>query len=128
MHTIKTILSNNLILKICALGIAYGVWLIINHVQIVTFSVHVPVCVYNKPETWDVTTPTYVNLVLKAPRTDIGLLDMQQLAVHIDCSTLQTGINYIAIEEKHLYIPSTMNVVYYNPSPLNVTVSLKQNV
>jgi hypothetical protein len=121
----KAVLTNNLILKLCALSLGYGIWFITSQTRIALFSLVVPLCLDNKPDDWDISGPTHIKISLKAPRTDLALIDTSNLGVHIDCSKLHRGNNSITVHEENLYIPGSVHLIDYNPAPLTLVVSTK---
>jgi YbbR domain-containing protein len=82
----------------------------------------IPVCFYNIGTKNSIHAPETVAVQLRGTRTDLAAIDTNQLAVHIDATSVSSGKHPLEISNKTLLLPNRIQVVYY--SPMNSTIEL----
>jgi len=82
-------------------------------------------CFYNT-EQQQIQAPETIQVELQGKRSDLLLLDLRALAVHINAHLLTEPLQTITISKKNLFLPDSINLVHYVPS--NVTIQTRQSV
>lgn len=111
----KTVL-NNLTLKIIALIIAYGFWSLLNQSRVVQIEKQVPLCFYNGTTTDSISAPETISVTLSGKASDIRMLDLNNLACHINIADLHAGDNPLVVTSHTLFLPESINLLHYYPS------------
>lgn len=111
----KTVLSN-LTLKIIAFIIAYGLWSLLNHTRVIQIHADVPLCFYNGNSTDTIIAPDTVSITFSGKSSDIRMLDLHNLACHINIDDLHAGDNPLRVTEHTLFLPESINLLHYYPS------------
>lgn len=114
----RNLLLSNSTLKISACIIGFLLWSVLNESQRARVTVSVPVCFYNMPTTGNIKAPEQVNITLSGTHSQLRNLDTQALAIHIDGTKLQQGVNVIDMTPEHLLLPPEINLVKYKPMHL----------
>ncbi len=124
-HLNKTIITNNLTLKAVSLIMGYTFWFIWSQSQTISYDLDVPLCVYNVPESAQFQAPEKVKVKLAGKLQDFYNLDLDNLAIHVDGSTLHTGSNQCVVKNEQLFVPDAIKMVHYAPS--NILISYNDN-
>jgi len=114
MHLISA-LRSNLVLKVFALVLGFGLWLIVSSMHSTTIWVEVPLSFYNQYDTICVHAPETMHVQLAGKRALLRSLDLKNLAIHIDAQELNEGKQPITIQAHNLFLPDTISVVNYSP-------------
>lgn len=117
---LKNILWNNLTLKIMSLLLGYSFWVMISQTLPVTISLPVPLSFYNVAPDIKINAPETITITLRGKRAHLNHIDYGTIAFHIDGTTLQEGKNYIPLKAEQLFLPESINLLDYNPSPLMI--------
>jgi hypothetical protein len=117
----KTIVTNNLTLKALSLIMGYTFWFVWSQTQTMSYTLNVPLCVYNTPETAQFQAPEKVKVQLAGTLQDFYNLDLDNLAIHVDGSTLHEGNNRCVVNNEQLFVPDNIKMIHYAPS--NITIS-----
>lgn len=128
MHllTLTRRVFNNAHLKIISLIIGYGFWLLLSQSHYTTMSYQVPMCVDNPSESHTYKHPETIQVSLTGKRADVRMLDVANLAVHIDGSKLPLGTSNLTISGETLFLPDWISLVHYYPATNEITVSVKK--
>lgn len=122
---VKTMLRNNLPLKIMSLLIAYGLWITLNSNYSLQTDVTVPLCFYDVPENWNIQAPEEVTITLQGKRSLLQRLRKEQLSIHINSAELGLGKQPLKFSEKSLFLPKSIKLVHYTPLPVIITIEEK---
>jgi hypothetical protein len=112
----QTLITNNLTLKAVSLIMGYTFWFIWSQTQTTAYSLDVPLCVYNVPESAHIEAPETVSVQIAGKLQDIYHLDLDNLAVHIDGATLHEGSNQCIVKNEQLFVPDSIKMIHYAPS------------
>lgn len=124
MHiSIKNILTSNPILKIVSLMLGFFLWHILSTNKQITQRVTVPICVENKVDAVDITTPNEVVVTLAGPRAYMRTMDYENIALHLDAHELHEGNNFIAITAEKLFLPPSVKLINYDPLVIQTFVT-----
>jgi len=118
---LKILITNNLTLKVISLIMGFTFWFTWSDKQATSCRVDVPLCVYNVPETAHFDAPETVKVELSGKLEDFYNLDLNNLAVHIDASTLHEGSNQCIVNNEQLLVPGDIKMTHCVPS--NILIS-----
>lgn len=118
---LKKHLLNNASIKVLSLIFGFLLWVTLSQSYQTTVWLTVPVCFYNN-EQKNITAPETIQIELQGKRTDLMLLDLSRLAVHLDAQQLTQPIQTVAISAHNLFLPDSIKLVHYTPS--NITINL----
>ena len=121
-----TISLRNLLLtkssfRVFALMMGYWLWYCISCNQLQRATVEVPLCFYNQ-ESQVIEAPETVCITMQGYKHDLLRAHREELAAHIDGSTLHAGENHILISKELLFLPPRIKLLHCNPSVVMVTV------
>lgn len=116
------LLCTNVLLKTGSLIGACIFWYFFSGVQLSTLSVAVPLCFYNTHATQHIDAPQEITVVLQGQRTHLRSITQDALAIHIDADTLPTGAHPVALTSAQLFLPESIKLVHYFPTPIHITV------
>lgn len=120
----KTLITNNLTLKVISLIMGFTFWFVWSDKQPTSCRVDVPLCVYNVPEHAAFQAPETVKVELCGKLKDLYDLDLDNLAIHIDGSTLHEGNNQCIVKNEQLLIPDDVKMTHCAPS--NIMISYNE--
>jgi YbbR domain-containing protein len=124
MKKIKQLVLTNLPIKLISLVSGYLVWSLISGSHVICITQEVPVCIYNCEPYQSINAPETIMVTLQAQRNTLYSLDAQELAIHLDASTLHKGHNQLLVDRSTLFLPEGVNVVHYSPS--NAVIQLTE--
>jgi len=107
-------------IKINALLIGYGLWILLSQYQIITRKIQVPLCFYKTEENSRIIAPDTIDILVSAPRKSFLNFDTYNSAIHIDGSRFVLGNNYIFFEKENLFLPDTINLLNLIPSHIQI--------
>ena len=107
-------------IKINACLIGYGLWILLSQHQIITRTIHAPVCFYKVAENNTVIAPDSIDIIIKASKRDLEKFDAYNSAIHIDASNFQSGNNHIVLQKENLFLPDEIKLVNLLPSSLQI--------
>lgn len=110
-----------------SLLLGYAFWSIISQSLAVTISLPVSLSFYDVPQKITLTAPEMVTITLRGKRAALNHLDCHSLAFHIDGKRLQEGKNYIPLKAEQLFLPDTINLLDYDPSPLVIQADCQKD-
>ncbi len=125
--SIKEILSSNIILKISSLIIGFLLWHLLSQSQYYTMQLDIPLSFYSVDKQYSIEAPETINITLSGKRSHLSVIDMNNLAIHIDGQQLHLEQNMIAIDTQHLFLPKTIKLLHYSPSTIVITVNEKKD-
>jgi len=119
MNQVNLLLSRPFI-KINACLIGYGLWILFSQNQIITSRIQAPLCFYKISESSTIVAPDTIDLVVTAPKKSLQKFDINNSAIHIDASNLESGSNHILLQKENLFLPDEINLVSLIPSSIQV--------
>lgn len=123
--SIKNSLLNNATIKVFSLILGYALWSILSDHHTKTISVTAPLCFYGQNENITIKAPESITVDLKGKKRELAVLDVSNLALHIDACGLKKGLNPIAVHNATLFLPDSICVVHYFPTKIFVDVQEK---
>ena len=117
------LLCNNILLKAGSFIGALIFWYFFSGIHPTTISVAIPVCFYGSTQHQHIDAPEEVTVVLAGKRNYLRNLTQNDLALHINVQELHTGKQSLDLSNAQLFLPESIKLVHYVPSPLIVTVS-----
>jgi hypothetical protein len=108
--------------------LGYALWTILANYHTKIISVIVPVCFYGQDEHVAIKAPDNINIELRGKKRELALLDIANLALHIDASKLKKGANPIVVHNESLLLPDSICVVHYHPTKIFVDVQGKTSL
>lgn len=123
MTMLRNILANKPILKInsCILGCCF--WYLFSQFRPIKITFSAPLTFYENDQDV-IEAPETIKVCLQGYKKDFYALDLQSLAIHINCNELHEGKNYLNINHKNLFLPSSIKLLHYIPS--NVVALVKK--
>ncbi len=122
---IKSIISNNHVLKVLSLIFGYGIWTLVTSNQQTTLVLKgVPLYFYNTGDTLIKSAPETIAIEIMAKRKVLQALDKQSIAVTLNAQDLSDGKQVVVLENEHLLLPST--VILTNTIPSNITIDIEK--
>lgn len=112
---LKSLLTNNLLLKVASLIFGIGLWIILGASHTNTLYVDVPLCFYGG-QNKEVEAPEFITVELAGKRSDLYCLDFDNLAVHLNLDEFTVGSHVIEITAEQLFLPSSVKVIHCSPS------------
>src|SRR5579872_2023577 len=119
---LKKLLLSNAPLKIISLFLGYSLWYVASLNQTVTLSMDIPLCFNTMQESYAINAPETINIQLQGKRSALHCIDQKELAAHIDITKLLPGKHGIILNERHLFLPSTISLVQYTPANISITI------
>lgn len=116
------LLCNNILLKTISLISALTFWYFFSGIHPTTISLAIPVCFYDTSAQQQIDAPDQVTIVLAGKRNTLRSITYSELALHIDAQQLHTGKQALTLSNAQLFLPESIKLVHYTPSPLIVTV------
>lgn len=114
-------------LKILALIFGSSLWYIFSQSHLDTLSINVPLVFYDTDKLISIEAPEKIHVTLCGKRSDLVALDLEKVLVNLDASKLNAKSSSLCIEAHHLFLPSTIKLIHYNPAPVPVHVTLQGN-
>ncbi len=111
---LKKAVFKNFNLKLLSLVIGYGLWHITSQSLVIEHTYTVPVAFYNAQHK-TIQSPEQITITLKGKRKTLRML-AQNLAFHIDASTITPDQTTIAVTKEHLFLPDNVSLVHYTPT------------
>lgn len=119
---LKTIFFSNAPLKIISLFLGYSFWYIATINQPTTLTTTIPLCFGQLSSNYIIDAPETISVTLQGRRADLYTLDTNLLAAHVNINKLLPGKHGIVLKDHHLFLPHTITLQKYSPSPLSVTI------
>lgn len=120
---IKKIISNNAPIKIVSLILGFMFWVMVSQSHFTEIWLTVPLCFDSEQTTQIINAPETIRIGLAGKRSDLFSIDTDTLAVHFKAQQLSLGNNTITIDAKNLFLPDTIKLINYNPSPITIEVT-----
>ena len=121
----KRILLSNTVLKIVSIIVGYSFWYIMSSNNNVTIETTVPLSFTYDTTEYSVDAPENITITLQGKRLDIYNIEISTCAAHIDITHHTPGKYAVMLKEKHLFLPSSITLLHYNPSPLFIDICKK---
>lgn len=115
----------NIVHKAIAVFFGACLWFVVSQQRYDTLTLQVPLCFYPCNSGSTIQSPENITVTLSGTRSALKQLEHQQLAAHIDISTLDPKKTWITIEARHLFLPATIKMVNFKPSPLPVHINIE---
>jgi YbbR domain-containing protein len=118
-------ITHNLSLKLLSVVIAFGLWLFVNFGERDTEeSLKVPLELRNVPAHLMITSPRvdFVDLRVMGPRTLLGRIDRNQLAVPLDLRGVRPGQAVFRVGTDALSLPRGVKVVRITPAEVSIAL------
>jgi hypothetical protein len=119
---LKSVLFNNVQLKLFSLILGYVCWSIISETRTDDVWMDIPVCFYQAENNTQIEAPEMVKVRLTGKRPQLRTLDTNKTAVHIDTRNLSDGEQIIALSEHHIMVPDNVQVTGWAPTHMNIKV------
>lgn len=117
----KSIVHNNLLLKIFSLIFGYCLWHVISQSHVTTQEHCVPLFFYNIPQQTNIVAPDHITVQLRSTKAALKNL-AASCAAHIDAQTFHEGNNLIHITSETLFLPKNIELTYVTPAPVMVAL------
>jgi len=124
---LKSVLLNNVQLKLFSLVLGYIGWSIISQSHTDDVWIEVPICFSQTQQVARIKSPETVKVNLSGKRSDLRSLDTKTTAVHIDTRDLKNGEQNVALSEHQLLLPETVRVTGWAPTHVRVNVEKNSN-
>ena len=124
-NLLKKTLSNNVQLKLFSLILCYICWSIVSQSHTDDMWIDAPVCFYETADNQQIHALETVKVNLSGKRCALRAIDRKNTAVHIDTRNLKQGNHIIALSERHVLLPETVQVIGWTPTHLNIKVEKK---
>ena len=121
-NLLKKALLNNVQIKLFSLVLGYGLWSIVNQSHADDMWMDIPLCFCETAKTMNVDAPETVKINLTGKRADLRVLDRNGVAVHIDTRRLSAGKNIIALSDRQVLLPETIQITGWAPTHVNINV------
>lgn len=126
MHIRTAIFLSSNFLKLAAIIVAYFLWSMLSDLYVINGTYTVPVYIKNSNNVIIKDAPSQATVTLCSHRKNLRAIDKSNLAICIDDKCLAPGTNVIKITNEHLSLPSSINVVDYNPINFTVVTACPQ--
>lgn len=123
MQKIVSILRSNTLLKTGSLIAGALFWYAWSGMHITTIAVQVPLYFYGLKEEQVIDAPASVHILLEGKRSYLYDIDPNSIAFHINGEQLKYGTQHIEITQKEIFLPTTLKLIHYNPTTIEVTLS-----
>lgn len=120
----KTIFNKNAPLKVCSLALGYTFWYVFGNLFTINITTDVPLCFFNTSPHLSIQAPDTVQIILSGKRTQLQTLDTNHLAIHINAQDLPIGTQPLRITQATLFLPDSIKLVHYEPTPVIVTTTI----
>ena len=125
--SLRTILENNLILKLCALIFGVSFWIMFGSLFNKSYDFTVPISFYGNSHTKVTQAPESITIRVTGNRVDIQNLDLTALALHINLDELEAGDQVIDVTQEKLFLPNNIKLVHWFPSNPIITIAKMQD-
>lgn len=115
-----------IVLKLMSLVIATNLWFIFSQMHYDTITLNVPLCFYEVDQNISIEAPETVRVTLSGKRSDLANLDFNHLAIHKRIN-FAPHASPVIIQSNDLFLPESIKLVQYMPSPLCVRVKVQDN-
>ena len=122
---LKKTLTNNVQLKLFSLILGYLCWSIVSQSHIDDVWIDAPVCFYETADNQHIDAPETIKINLTGKRSALRAIDRKSTAVHIDTHNLTLGKHVIALSERNLLLPETVQVAGWAPTHLPIKIEKK---
>lgn len=119
---IKKILLNNAPLKVISFILGFTLWYTFSQSNMTEFWITVPLCFHSTPESYQIEAPENVSIKLAGKRSDLYAIDTNNLAIYINTQNLSTGINTLTLTNRDLFLPDTIKLINYRPTPITIKI------
>ncbi len=116
--------SRTVPLKIISIVLGYSFWYILSSSHTSTAWISIPLYFYNVPTEKSINAPEVLSVKISGKRDELRMLDLQELAIHVNATQLHDGKNLLTITPETIFLPKRIKLVHYSPS--NPTVELVQ--
>ncbi len=124
-QTVARRLVNNSPLKLFSLLLGYLLWHILSAHQTVSRCVTIPVCFYNTSQEYTLKAPESLRITLRGKRSQFTDAYLNDLALHIDAASLSKQTTILPVSSAQLFLPESIALVHYVPSPLIIEKQIK---
>lgn len=122
MRKISHLIFTNLPRKILSIIFGSGCWYFINRTIQSEMQISVPLSFYNSSPDTTIIAPEKVEICLRAQRNKLQSINPHFLAFHIDTQKLAEGSHTISLDAHQLFLPQSIKLIHYTPSPLVIEI------
>lgn len=124
-NLLKKILTNNVQLKLFSLILGYLCWSIVSQSHTDNIWIDAPVCFYETADNQQIHAPETIKINLTGKRCALRAIDRKSTAVHIDTHDLKLGKHVIALSERNMLLPETVQVIGWAPTHVPIKIEKK---
>jgi YbbR domain-containing protein len=120
---LRRLFTHNAALKLLSLGIAFSLWFFVNFGERDTEeTMKIPLELRNIPAHLMITSPRvdFIDLRVTGPRTLLGRIDRNRLAIGLDLSGVRPGPAVFRVDADSLNLPRGVRVVRINPAQVTL--------
>jgi len=121
MKQIQHLILSNALLKLLSLVIAYACWAHFSTHREYEQEFQAPICFFGADQEYVSKAPTAIAVTLKGTRQALASVDTENIAVHIDSTTLPEGTHEKVIQSADLLLPASLKLVHYSPNNILIT-------
>lgn len=126
MISIKKALFSNVFLKTFSFIIGFILWTILNDIIITKKWFTAPLYFYNERPNVQIDAPTSIEIELKGKKSILSKIKQEELGIHIDLVTLNSGTNPYTISKRNLLLPPSLQLTDYKPRNLQIILTEKK--
>jgi hypothetical protein len=116
------------LIKIISLVLGFSIWYLYKQTSYEHINLDIPVYFYNNEDPHrTIRAPETVHVTLAGTRKNLGQLDKEHLAIHLDASRFFKPMCYTTLDSQNFFLPTTIKLVCYNPAPIPVEVLSQAN-
>ncbi len=122
----KQLLSRNLGLKLCSLGLAFALWIVVAGEQKDERTMNVPLKLSRLPKNMALTNDpgTFVTAKLRGPKSVVRGLSPDEVDLNLDFSKLKEGENLVDVRPEEIEVPRGVEVLQASPRWVRLTLEL----
>ena len=125
---LKRVFVQNLGLKVMALLLAIGLWLVVARSPVAEVVLNVPIVFERVPDKLEIqsTNSTEVQIRVRGPERLVSRLRSADVSAHVDLATLLPGTHTFDLNPKNVHVPNSLEVVQVNPAHVTVMMERSQ--
>jgi YbbR domain-containing protein len=125
---LKRVFVQNLGLKIIALLLAIGLWLVVARSPVAEVVLNVPIVFEHVPDKLEIqtTNSTEAQIRVRGPERLVSRLRSADVSAHVDLAALLPGTHTFDLTPKNVHVPNSLEVVQVNPPRVTVMMERSQ--
>ncbi len=120
---LKNLLISNAPLKVISFILGYTAWYLLGNIVTETRWYTIPLSFYNLNTELSIQAPKTIQLLLAGKRNYLKNIDINNLAAHVNGALLKEKKQAIAISHDQLFLPDSIKLIHYIPTPISVTIT-----